>query len=67
MPSDPAAVEQQLLTAPQAAKVLAISERALWQLGKDGELPVVRLGRAVRYDRRDLLDFIEKRKDVSGV
>jgi excisionase family DNA binding protein len=64
MPSNPliAAAEQLLLTAPEAAKALAISERTVWQLTKDGELPVVRLGRSVRYDRRDLLDYIEKRK-----
>jgi excisionase family DNA binding protein len=49
-----------LLTAPQAARTLAISPRTLWSLTQRGEVPVVRIGRAVRYDRRDLVDYLDR-------
>jgi excisionase family DNA binding protein len=48
-----------LLTSPEAARCLAISERLLWSLTKRGELPCVRIGRAVRYDPADLRAWIE--------
>jgi excisionase family DNA binding protein len=51
-----------LLTAAEAAEALAISERNLWGLTDRGEIPVVRLGRCVRYDPADLRAFIEARK-----
>ncbi len=54
-----------LLTARQAAQALAISERSLWQLTHDGLMPVVRVGRSVRYDPRDLREFIENQKAPS--
>src|SRR5262249_14596695 len=62
--------DQQLLTAParllltalEAAQALAVSPRPLWQLTRNGEIPVVRLGRCVRYDPADLKRFIESRK-----
>ena len=49
-----------LLTPRQAAAELAISERHLWNL----KIPTVRLGRSVRYDRRDLEQYITDRKAV---
>lgn len=52
-----------LLTAKDAAKYLCISERKLWGMTKTGEIPAVRLGRAVRYDRSDLDSFIQRAKD----
>ncbi len=51
-----------LLRPPEAARVLAISERTLWQLTRDGVIPCVRIGRSVRYDPRDLVEWIQKRK-----
>ena len=51
-----------LLDSRTAAKALSISERTLWQLSKDGEIPRVKIGRSVRYDRRDLIAFIDGRK-----
>ena len=46
-----------------ANEILAISERKLWQLTKDGIIPAVRLGRCVRYDITDLEQFI---RDMKG-
>ena len=54
--------EQLLITAKQAAALLAVSERTLWQLTNDGTLPVVRFGRTVRYDPSDLRAFIAARR-----
>jgi excisionase family DNA binding protein len=60
-PSSASTVEP-LLTVREAAAFLRISERSLWQFTKVGALRCVRLGRAVRYDRRDLIAFIDKHK-----
>jgi excisionase family DNA binding protein len=51
-----------VLTPRQAAAALSISERTLWQLTRDATVRCVRIGRAVRYDRRDLIAFVEARK-----
>jgi excisionase family DNA binding protein len=55
-----------LLTAPQAAKLLTVCERTLWELTKRGALPAVRISkRAVRYDPADLARFIHARKQTA--
>ena len=51
-----------LLRSDEAARLLAISPRKLWTLADDGEIPVVRIGRSVRYDPADLRDYIERQK-----
>ena len=56
-----------LLTARDAARALSISPRKLWQLTKDGTIPVVRLGRAVRYDAQDLRRLIDEHKNERDV
>lgn len=45
-----------------SAAVLGISTRALWTLTKQGRIPCVRIGRAVRYDPADLRRFIDASK-----
>ena len=52
-----------LLKPREAASLLAISERQLWQLTKDGKLCAVRLGKCVRYRVADLDDDIKKLKE----
>ena len=51
-----------LVDSRTAAKILAISERKLWQLAKDGDIAHVRIGRSVRYDVTDLRDAVERMK-----
>ena len=51
-----------LLRSDEAARLLAISLRKLWTLADEGEIPVVRIGRSVRYDPADLQDYIERQK-----
>ncbi len=53
-----------LVRPKDAAAYLAICERKLWELSKDDIIPVVRLGRATRYDLADLDSFISKAKGV---
>jgi excisionase family DNA binding protein len=52
-----------LLKPREAAKALSISERTLWELTDHGKIPHVRIGRAVRYDPRDLQAWIDAQKD----
>ncbi|MCC6907051.1 MAG: helix-turn-helix domain-containing protein [Phycisphaerales bacterium] len=61
MPSQPI-----LTTSLRAAESLSISIRTLANLTAAGELPCVRIGRAVRYDVADLRAFIEARKTAGG-
>jgi excisionase family DNA binding protein len=51
-----------LLRSQEAAKTLGISERKLWELTRKGKIPHVRIGRAVRYDTRDLRAWVETMK-----
>ncbi|MEN6384375.1 MAG: helix-turn-helix domain-containing protein [Phycisphaerales bacterium] len=53
----------QLLTIQEAAKCLAVSDRTLFSLTQSGRIKAVRISsRAVRYDMRDLEQFIETMK-----
>jgi excisionase family DNA binding protein len=51
-----------LMTARDAAKVLGVCEKTLWTLTDEGSMPVVRIGRSVRYDPRDLTRWIDTKK-----
>ncbi len=55
-----------LLIPPDAARALSVSERTLFALTKRGDIPAVRIGRAVRYDLADLRAFIERNKAEGG-
>ena len=43
-----------LLTYADAGRLLSLSERTVWQLVKDGQIPTVRLRGSVRISRRAL-------------
>ena len=62
---NPMTTERLLLTPKEAAASLSICERTLYSLTKAGELPVVRIRRAVRYDVADLRAYIEQAKNSS--
>ena len=49
-----------LLTVQEAAKILTISPRHLWDLTDRGELPAIKIGRSVRYAQADIDAFIAK-------
>lgn len=56
-----------LLTPRDAAKALSISDRTLWSLTDRGMIPVVRIGRSVRYDPRSLSRWIEQQQSAASV
>lgn len=56
-----------LLKPKEAAEVLSVSERTLWNLTRNEEIPAVRIGRSVRYDPDDLREWIERRKTCQTV
>lgn len=51
-----------LLTYKQAGALLGVTERTIWTLVNDGELPAVRFGRSVRIDPTDLRAYIDRCK-----
>ncbi len=57
------AVSSDLLTRPQAAAYLGIAVQtlAVWASNGRYNLPLVKMGSRVRYRRRDLDAFIERR------
>ncbi|MCA9049126.1 MAG: helix-turn-helix domain-containing protein [Planctomycetaceae bacterium] len=58
---------QDLLTPREAAKALRISERTLYSLTQPrGTIPVVRIGRAVRYSADSLERWVKGRQLAGG-
>ena len=61
------AANLRLLTPRDAAHTLAICERTLWERTQPrGPIPVVRIGRAVRYAVADLEVWIDGQKRSEG-
>jgi len=58
--------ERALLTVKQAAAYLNLSTRTLGSLISSGELPVIRVGRSVRFTEEDLRRFIEAHRNASS-
>lgn len=56
-----AAVQDQLLTADRVAERLAVPKSHVWRLARRGEIPVIRIGRLVRFDPDDLQLWIDRR------
>jgi excisionase family DNA binding protein len=54
--------ETLLIDAREAARLLCVSESTLVRLTRSGSLPVIQIGRSVRYDPADLRAWIEARK-----
>jgi excisionase family DNA binding protein len=47
-------LSHRLLTPTDVADLLSIPLSTVYELARDGRLPTIRIGRAVRFDRRDL-------------
>ncbi len=54
-----------LLRPAEAAEALAISERTLWGLTRDGKIPSLRVGRCLRYDHAALRRWVDSRQSVA--
>ena len=55
-----------LLNARDAAAVLSIGQRKLWELTNTKAIPCVRIGRRGLYDPHDLEAFIDAQKSNRG-
>jgi excisionase family DNA binding protein len=49
-----------LISGREAAKLLSVCERTLYMLTKAGEIPAVRIGRAVRYSVDELQAWVRR-------
>ena len=52
----------QVMTAKEAAEFLRLGTRKLWELTATRKIRAAKIGRAVRYDRRDLVAYLEQAK-----
>jgi excisionase family DNA binding protein len=60
--------QDELLTMPHVARLLKVSVGRAYELHRSGELPSVTLGeRQVRVRRRDLIEYLQKRRTLAGV
>jgi excisionase family DNA binding protein len=48
-----------LLTGDEVAAILKVSRSFAYSMMRNGEIPVVRLGRSVRVEKNSLLTFIQ--------
>lgn len=48
-----------LMTVGEMASVLRIGRNAAYQLVKDGNIQIIRVGRSIRIPRRALIQFVE--------
>jgi excisionase family DNA binding protein len=50
------------LTAKQLAGMLSISSKTVFKLAKAGRIPSFRVGSAVRFDARHVIDWLRKQR-----
>lgn len=69
MPTSTEASPKILVTAREAAELLGdISERKLWSMTSPrGPIPVVRIGKLVRYRYETLIDFAQQQEAAGEV
>lgn len=61
----PATLDRLLLKPAEAARLLAISQRTLWSLTREGTIPCVRLGRNVRYIVSDIQGAVDSLRQAA--
>jgi excisionase family DNA binding protein len=54
--------DDRLLTAPEVAEMLSVPEGWVREHTRNGRLPAIQLGRYRRYDRADVLAWVEAQK-----
>ncbi len=57
--------EDQLLVAEQVGQMLQKSAGAVWRMAQRGQLPHIRLGRSVRFERKKILEYLENLEAVT--
>jgi excisionase family DNA binding protein len=53
-----------LLRIPEVARTLGIARSLAYEMARDGRLPAIRIGKAVRVPRRQLEAWIEQRTEA---
>jgi len=59
-------MEPRLLTVNEASQYLSLHPKTVYFMARKGELPVVKIGRAVRFDKAQL-DFWIKKSLENGI
>ncbi|MFN0118178.1 MAG: helix-turn-helix domain-containing protein [Elusimicrobiota bacterium] len=54
-------IEPRLLKADEAAQYLNYHYETLYELARRGEIPAVKVGRSVRFDRLELDKWVDKK------
>jgi excisionase family DNA binding protein len=54
--------ETRLLTESEAAELLSLTPRQIGRLARRGELPHVEINKEIRYDPRDIWEWVESKK-----
>ncbi len=55
-----------LVSAKEAADMLSISGRKLWTLANRGDIPRIKIDRAVRYSVEDLSEYIDRQREATA-
>jgi excisionase family DNA binding protein len=50
-----------LLTRRETAAILRLHKDMVWKLCRDGKLPCIRIGRALKFHPADIVRFLEQR------
>lgn len=54
-------MEKQFLTAKEVSEILGVAQSTVYRLKKQG-LPYLKIGGSVKFDKKDLMAWIEKCK-----
>ena len=65
-PQAPAVTTDDLLTRAEVARYLRVSDRTVSRLIRTGQLPALRIGRAVRIRQSDLLGLLNGKPSISA-
>jgi len=55
-----------LMRVPEVAESLGIARSMAYQMARDGRLPAVHIGKAVRVPRRALAEWIDRNTDLGS-
>lgn len=56
--------DREVLTAEEAAKLLRVSTKTILALARDGVLPGEKVGRAWRFVRAELIDYVRGERNA---
>jgi excisionase family DNA binding protein len=56
----------QLLTTDEVLRLLRIGRTTLWKLRRQGKLKAIYIGRALRFDARDVAQFLNAQKESAS-